>query len=68
MKLLFWNSVEAYNEINFNITLEEMKLTFKKTTIYDFTDMGDRSFYRTFIKTHTKCEVIVKNIVETFNV
>jgi len=43
MKLLFWNTAKAYNEMHFKQVVDDLKLTLSKVA-YNFLAQNPRSF------------------------
>ncbi|XP_074297884.1 uncharacterized protein LOC141628676 [Silene latifolia] len=66
MKLLFWNCAKAYNEADFNDALDDIREVDHKAA-EAFIACRPDLFCRAFIQTHTKNDVIVNNMAETFN-
>ncbi|KAH9613758.1 hypothetical protein KSS87_007755 [Heliosperma pusillum] len=66
MKLMFWNCAKAYNEADFNEALEALREVDHKAA-EAFIACRPTLFCRAFIQTHTKNDVIVNNMAETFN-
>ncbi|XP_074289746.1 uncharacterized protein LOC141615099 [Silene latifolia] len=66
MKLLFWNCAKAYNEADFNDGLDAIREVDHKAA-EAFIACRPHLFCRAFIQTHTKNDVIVNNMAETFN-
>lgn len=65
-KMLFWNAAKAYNDTDFKISLDELKNASPKATD-DFLTHNPSVFCRAFMNTNNKCDVILNNMVETFN-
>ena len=66
MKLMFWKAAKAYNIAYYNEAIEELE-KFNPTTVASFKGSNPKVFYRAFMKTRTKVDVIMNNIAETFN-
>ncbi|XP_074297031.1 uncharacterized protein LOC141627704 [Silene latifolia] len=66
MKLLLWNCAKAYNEADFNDALDAIREVDHKAA-ETFIACRPHLFCRAFIQTHTKNDVIVNNMAETFN-
>ena len=64
--MLFWAAAKAHNQADYKDALDAMKLISIRV-LEDFVFQNSRAFCRAFIDRQPKCEVIVNNIVETFN-
>lgn len=64
--MLFWKAAKAYNEADFEEALGEME-NVSPQAVDDFKRCNPKVFCRPFLRTQTKCDVIVSNMVETFN-
>ena len=65
-KLLFWKVAKAYNMADYNEVLDEMENLNHVATVR-FKGANPKVFCRAFLKTDIKGDVIVNNLVETFN-
>src|SRR5688572_3641457 len=66
MKLLFWRCAKAYNEADFSEAIEEMEKV-NSLAVESFKKLDAHLFCRAFVKVESKCDVILSNMVETFN-
>ncbi|KAL2933974.1 Antiviral helicase SKI2, partial [Bienertia sinuspersici] len=66
MKGLFWKAAKAYNEVDFNDAIEEMEQV-DPGAVIAFKAHNPSLFCRAFVKTDSKCDVIMSNRAETFN-
>ncbi|XP_010675433.3 uncharacterized protein LOC104891435 [Beta vulgaris subsp. vulgaris] len=66
MKLLFWKAAKSYNEADLGDALTEMEKV-NPESVVAFKKYNPKVFCRAHVKTHTKCDVIVNNMAETFN-
>ena len=66
MKLMFWKAAKTYNIAYHNAAIEELEKVNPATTI-GFKGSNPKVFYRAFMKTQTKADVIMNNSIETFN-
>ena len=66
MKLMFWKAAKAYNIAYYFEEIEELEKVNPATTT-EFKGSNPKVFCRAFMKTHTKADVIINNIAETFN-
>ena len=66
MKLLFWRCVKAYNLADFEEAISEMEDA-NPVAVDAFKKCGPYLFCRSFVKLEGKCDVILTNMVETFN-
>lgn len=66
LKILFWKAAHAYNVADYNDALQKMAEV-SSAAVDDFKAANPTCFCRAFIKTDTKCDVIVNNLAETFN-
>ncbi|KAL2939421.1 Antiviral helicase SKI2 [Bienertia sinuspersici] len=66
MKILFWKTVWAYNEADFQDSLAEMEKA-SPSAVDDFKAHNPNVFCRAFLDTTTKCDVVTSNMAETFN-
>lgn len=66
LKLCFWKAVRAYTRADLNIALDEMRV-YSSTAVEDFLCKNPTRFCRAYLKTMSKCDVIVNNLAETFN-
>lgn len=66
MKLLFWTCAKAYNEADFYEGMKAMEKV-NLIAVESFKKYDPQVFCRAYVKTNTKCEVILSNLVETFN-
>ena len=65
MKLLFWRCVKAYNLADFEEAIIEMEDV--NPVVDAFRKCDSHLFCRSFVKLEGKCDVILSNMVETFN-
>ena len=66
MKILFWKAVKAYNIAKYNEAMDDSeKVNHTASVAFRFSNL--KVFYKAFMKTHTKADVIMKNLAETFN-
>ncbi|KAL2922604.1 GTPase-activating protein BEM3 [Bienertia sinuspersici] len=65
MKILFWKTVWAYNEADFQDSLAEMEKA-SPSAVDDFKAHNPNVFCRAFLDTTTKCDVVTSNMAETF--
>ncbi|XP_057548298.1 uncharacterized protein LOC130826745 [Amaranthus tricolor] len=66
LKLLFWRCVKAYNLADFEEAITEME-DVNPVAVDAFRKCGPHLFCRSFVKLDGKCDVILSNMVETFN-
>lgn len=66
MKLLFWRCAKAYNEADFNDAIQDMNKV-NPNAVDDFKKRNPKVFCKAFVKTSSKCDVILSNMAETFN-
>ena len=66
MKMMFWKATMAYNIAYYNEAIEELKKVNHAATA-GFKGSNSKVFYKAFMKTKTKADVIMNNFVETFN-
>ncbi|XP_057529822.1 uncharacterized protein LOC130808363 [Amaranthus tricolor] len=66
LKLLFWRCVKAYNLADFEEAITEME-DVNPIVVDAFRKCGPHLFCRSFVKLDGKCDVILSNMVETFN-
>ncbi|CAH9096762.1 unnamed protein product [Cuscuta europaea] len=64
--MIFWKAKKAYNEADFVEALDEMGKV-SPAAVTAFKAYNPKCFWRTYIRTTTKCDVIVSNMTETFN-
>ncbi|CAH9091127.1 unnamed protein product, partial [Cuscuta epithymum] len=64
--MIFWKAAKAYNEPDFVEALDEMGKV-SPAAVTAFKAYNPRCFCRAYIRTTTKCDVIVSNMAETFN-
>ncbi|XP_057247491.1 uncharacterized protein LOC125492820 [Beta vulgaris subsp. vulgaris] len=62
----FWQAVYAYNMADFDLALQEMAVLCT-TTVEDFKALKPKTFCRFGFRIHTKCNLVVNNLAETFN-
>jgi len=65
--MLFWNVAKAYTDTDFIIALDELKKASPKAAD-DFIVQTPSVFCKAFMNTNSRCDVIVNNMAETFNV
>ncbi|XP_057517914.1 uncharacterized protein LOC130798837 [Amaranthus tricolor] len=66
LKLLFWTFVKAYNLANFEEAITEME-DVNPVAVDALRKCGPHLFFRSFVKLDGECDVILSNMVETFN-
>ncbi|KAL2921934.1 Mediator of DNA damage checkpoint protein 1, partial [Bienertia sinuspersici] len=66
MKIRFWKIVKSYNMADYTEALEELKEVDHQAAIA-FQSYNPKVFYRAFLSTTCKSDVITNNIAETFN-
>ncbi|XP_021714772.1 uncharacterized protein LOC110682751 [Chenopodium quinoa] len=66
MKAMFWKAAKAYNEADYKDSLEEMEEV-NPGAVIAFNKHNPNLFCRAFVKTTTKCNVILSNMAETWN-
>ena len=66
MKLMFWKTAKAYNIAYYNEAIEELEIV-NLVAAVGFKGSNIKVLCRAFMKTQTKVDVIMNNIVETFN-
>ncbi|CAH9070455.1 unnamed protein product [Cuscuta epithymum] len=66
MKMLFWKVAKAYNEVDLEEALEEMK-NITPAAVSSFRSHNPTCFCRAFVRTTSKCDVNVSNMAETLN-
>ena len=65
-KLLFWKATKVYNMADYNEALDEME-NLNPATVVGFRGTNPKVFYRVFLKTYTKADVIGNDLAKTFN-
>ncbi|KAJ0743798.1 putative MULE transposase domain-containing protein [Helianthus annuus] len=66
LKELYWKATRAYCEPEYIQALDEMR-SIKPDAVEALLKQDKTCFNRCYLKTHTKCDVIVNNMAETFN-
>ncbi|XP_022007672.1 uncharacterized protein LOC110906924 [Helianthus annuus] len=66
LKELFWKSTRAYCEADYLQAIEEMR-GINPDAVEALLKQNPNWFNRCYLNTHTKCDVIVNNMAETFN-
>lgn len=66
LKEKFWQAVYAYNMADFDLALQEMDVL-STAAVEDFKALKPKTFCRFGFRIHTKCNLLVKNLAETFN-
>lgn len=66
LKGLFWRAVRAFCEPDFLEAIEAMKLL-NPAAVEAFIHLNPKAFCRCYIQTTVVCDLIVNNMVETFN-
>lgn len=61
MKILFWKVAHAYNVVDYNDALQKMAEV-SSVVVDDFNVANPKCFCRSFLRTNTKCDVIVNNL------
>ena len=60
MKLLFWTCAKAYKEADFYEGMKAMEKV-NPIAVKSFKKYDSREFCKAYMKTNTKCEVILSN-------
>ena len=66
LKELFWKSTRSYCEADYLQAIEEMR-GINPDAVEALLKQNPNWFNRCYLNTHTKCDVIVNNMAETFN-
>ncbi|XP_010689632.2 uncharacterized protein LOC104903315 [Beta vulgaris subsp. vulgaris] len=66
MKQLLWRAAKSYNEADLGDALTEMEKV-NPESVVEFKKYNPKVFCRAHVKTNTKCDVIINNMVGTFN-
>ncbi|CAH9137321.1 unnamed protein product [Cuscuta epithymum] len=66
LKMIFWKAVKAYNEADLNDALHEMEKV-SPSAMVAFKACNPYVFCIAYVRRNIRCDVIVSNIVETFN-
>ncbi|CAH9132495.1 unnamed protein product [Cuscuta epithymum] len=66
LKMLFWKAAKAYNGADLEEALDEMSKV-NPVAASPFRSCTPNLFCRAFVRTSSKCDVIVSNMAETFN-
>ncbi|XP_010682934.3 uncharacterized protein LOC104897696 [Beta vulgaris subsp. vulgaris] len=66
LKEKFWQAVYAYNMADFDLALQEMDVL-STAAVEDFKALKPKTFCRFGFRIHTKCNLVVNNLAETFN-
>ena len=66
MNLMFWKAAKPYSIADYNEAIEELEKV-NPTVVVGFKGSNPKVFYRGFMKTQTKVNVIMNNIAKTFN-
>lgn len=66
LKELFWKAVWAYNEPDYKDAINDM-MKISPDAVKAFLKQNPKCFSRCFLNNHTKCDVVVNNMAETFN-
>ncbi|XP_022030248.1 uncharacterized protein LOC110931151 [Helianthus annuus] len=66
LKELYWKAARAYCEPDYLQAIDEMR-AINQDAVEAILKQDPKAFNMCYLKTHTKCDVIVNNMAETFN-